>query len=102
MTTPKFASLNGEIVEWDKAQVHVASAGFKFGTAVFGVAPWSDLYDAEHFALGAHIWIDRGIVLQRTQRKCRRRVQWKRGLCWRNAADPTGHVVLGAARAAAH
>ena len=35
MTTPKFASLNGEIVEWDKAQVHVASAGFKFGTAVF-------------------------------------------------------------------
>ena len=35
MNTPKFASLNGEIVEWDKAQVHVASAGFKFGTAVF-------------------------------------------------------------------
>tara|TARA_Y100000588_G_C14213792_1_gene907876 strand:+ start:660 stop:1604 length:945 start_codon:yes stop_codon:yes gene_type:complete len=35
MNTPKFAFLNGEIVEWDKAQVHVASAGFKFGTAVF-------------------------------------------------------------------
>lgn len=35
MTTPKFASINGEIVKWDNAQVHVASAGFKFGTAVF-------------------------------------------------------------------
>ena len=35
MTTPKYASIDGEIVEWDKANVHVASAGFKFGTAVF-------------------------------------------------------------------
>ena len=35
MNTPKFAFLNGEIVEWEKAQEHVASAGFKFGTAVF-------------------------------------------------------------------
>jgi|TARA_B110000438_G_C15761274_1_gene627394 branched-chain amino acid aminotransferase len=35
MTTPKYASINGEIIAWENANVHVASAGFKFGTAVF-------------------------------------------------------------------
>jgi hypothetical protein len=29
MTTPKYASINGEIVAWENANVHVASAGFK-------------------------------------------------------------------------
>jgi branched-chain amino acid aminotransferase len=35
MTSPKYASLDGEIVAWDDARVHIASAGFKFGTGVF-------------------------------------------------------------------
>jgi branched-chain amino acid aminotransferase len=35
MASPKYASLDGEIVAWDDARVHIASAGFKFGTAVF-------------------------------------------------------------------
>ena len=35
MASPKYASLDGEIVAWDDARVHIASAGFKFGTGVF-------------------------------------------------------------------
>ena len=35
MSLPKYASIDGEIVEWENAKVHVASAAFKFGTAVF-------------------------------------------------------------------
>ena len=35
MSLPKYASIDGEIVEWETAQVHVASAAFKFWTAVF-------------------------------------------------------------------
>ena len=35
MAAPKYASLDGNIVAWDDARVHIASAGFKFGTAVF-------------------------------------------------------------------
>ncbi len=35
MTLPKYASLDGKIVPWDDARIHIASAGFKFGTAVF-------------------------------------------------------------------
>ena len=32
MSLPKYASIDGEIVEWENAKVHVASAAFKFGT----------------------------------------------------------------------
>jgi len=32
---PRYAFLNGEIVPWDDARVHVASVGFRFGTGVF-------------------------------------------------------------------
>ena len=35
MATPEFASLDGKIVPWNDARVHIASAGFKFGTACF-------------------------------------------------------------------
>ena len=35
MATPRYAILDGELVEWNDARVHVASVGFKFGTAVF-------------------------------------------------------------------
>jgi len=35
MASPKYASLDGEIVAWNDARVHIASAGFKFGTGVF-------------------------------------------------------------------
>ena len=35
MASPKYASLDGEIVAWNDARVHSASAGFKFGTGVF-------------------------------------------------------------------
>ena len=44
MTTPRYAFLDGEIVAWDDAKVHVASAAFKFGTGVFeGLrAYWSE------------------------------------------------------------
>lgn len=35
MSTPKYAVVDGEIVPWENATVHVASAAFKFGTTVF-------------------------------------------------------------------
>ena len=35
MSTPKYAVIDGEIVAWENATVHVASAAFKFGTTVF-------------------------------------------------------------------
>ena len=35
MSLPKYASIDGEIIEWENAKIHVASAAFKFGTAVF-------------------------------------------------------------------
>ena len=35
MSNPKFIFLNGEIVPWEDAKVHVSSVAFKFGTAVF-------------------------------------------------------------------
>ena len=35
MANARYAFLNGEIVEFDQARVHVSSAGFKFGTGVF-------------------------------------------------------------------
>ena len=35
MAHAKYVFLNGEQVEWDNAKVHVASAAFKFGAAVF-------------------------------------------------------------------
>lgn len=35
MSNPPYVFLNDEIVPWDEAKVHVASVGFKFGTAVF-------------------------------------------------------------------
>ncbi len=44
MTKMKYVFLNGEIVPWDEAKVHVATVAFKFGTAVFeGLrAYWND------------------------------------------------------------
>lgn len=44
MSTPRYACLDGEIVAWEDAKVHVASAAFKFGTGVFeGLrAYWSE------------------------------------------------------------
>ncbi len=35
MTNPKFVFLNDEVVPWESAKVHVSTAAFKFGTAVF-------------------------------------------------------------------
>ena len=35
MATPRYASLDGQLVNWDDARVHIASAAFKFGSAVF-------------------------------------------------------------------
>ena len=35
MTTPKYVFMNDEIVPWEDARVHVSTAAFKFGTAVF-------------------------------------------------------------------
>ena len=35
MADPKYAVIDGKIVPWGEANVHVASAAFKFGTAVF-------------------------------------------------------------------
>lgn len=35
MTKPKFVFFNDEIVPWEEARVHVSTAAFKFGTAVF-------------------------------------------------------------------
>ncbi len=35
MSNPPSVFLNDEFVPWDEAKVHVASVGFKFGTAVF-------------------------------------------------------------------
>jgi branched-chain amino acid aminotransferase len=35
MSNSPYVFLNNEIVPWDKAKVHVATVGFKFGTAVF-------------------------------------------------------------------
>jgi branched-chain amino acid aminotransferase len=35
VTNPKFIFLNDEIVPWEEARVHVSTAAFKFGTAVF-------------------------------------------------------------------
>jgi len=32
---PRFAYLDGRVVPWDEARVHVSSVAFKFGTAVF-------------------------------------------------------------------
>ena len=44
MAKAKYVFLNGEIVPWDEAKVHVATVAFKFGTAVFeGLrAYWND------------------------------------------------------------
>lgn len=35
MSTPRYAFMNDRVVPWEEATVHVASVGFKFGTAVF-------------------------------------------------------------------
>lgn len=35
MERPKYIFLNGEIVPWEDAKVHVSTVAFKFGTAVF-------------------------------------------------------------------
>lgn len=35
MATPKYVFINGDIVPFDDGKVHVSSAAFKFGTAVF-------------------------------------------------------------------
>jgi branched-chain amino acid aminotransferase len=35
VTTPKYVFINDEIVPWEDAKVHVSTAAFKFGTAVF-------------------------------------------------------------------
>lgn len=34
--TPKYAFLDGEFVEWDKATVHITCHAFNYGTAIFG------------------------------------------------------------------
>ena len=58
MSAPEYVFLNGEIVPWDDAKVHVASVGFKFGTAVFeGIRGyWSDERDQMYlFRLREHL-----------------------------------------------
>lgn len=52
MASPRFAFLNGSIVPWDQAQVHIASVGFRFGTGVFeGIrAYWNE--DQQQL----HVW----------------------------------------------
>ena len=35
MANARYAFVNGEIVEFDDARIHIASAGFKFGAGVF-------------------------------------------------------------------
>lgn len=44
MSQAQYVFLDGRVVPWDQGRVHVASAGFKFGTAVFeGIRGyWSD------------------------------------------------------------
>ena len=50
MATPEFASLDGKIVSWDNACVHIASAGFKFGTACFeGLRAYWSAHDQEMY-----------------------------------------------------
>ena len=58
MTRPKFIFLNDEIVPWEDAKVHVSTAAFKFGTAVFeGLrAYWNEQHQQMYlFQMDAHM-----------------------------------------------
>ncbi len=50
MTMPKYALLDGQLVAWDDARVHIASVGFKFGTGVFeGLRSYWNATDEEMY-----------------------------------------------------
>jgi len=58
VTRPKFIFLNDEIVPWEDAKVHVSTAAFKFGTAVFeGLrAYWNEQHQQMYlFQMDAHM-----------------------------------------------
>ncbi|MDE0809099.1 MAG: branched-chain-amino-acid transaminase [Alphaproteobacteria bacterium] len=69
MATPKYASLDGEIVAWADARVHIASAGFKFGTAVFeGLRGYWNAADQEMYLFRMAEHMDRLNFSQRFMR----------------------------------
>lgn len=69
MASPKYASLDGEIVAWDDARVHIASAGFKFGTAVFeGLRGYWNAADEEMYLFRMAEHMDRLTFSQRFMR----------------------------------
>jgi branched-chain amino acid aminotransferase len=50
MTNPKFAMLDGKVVAWDDATVHVSSVAFKYGSAVFeGIRAYWNTNEEELF-----------------------------------------------------
>ncbi|MBO6561276.1 MAG: branched-chain amino acid transaminase [Nisaea sp.] len=69
MSTPKYAVIDGEIVEWDNATVHVASAAFKFGTTVFeGLRAYWNEQDEDFYLFRMHEHMDRLDFSQRFMR----------------------------------
>lgn len=69
MSTPRYAFLNGEIVPWEQATVHVASAAFKFGSAVFeGVRGYWNEREQQLYLFQLHEHMQRLAYSQRFMR----------------------------------
>lgn len=69
MTTPKYAVIDGEIVAWENATVHVASAAFKFGTTVFeGLRGYWNAADEDFYLFRMKEHMDRLEFSQRFMR----------------------------------
>lgn len=69
MSTPKYAVIDGEIVAWEDATVHVASAAFKFGTTVFeGVRAYWNAKDEDFYLFRMEEHMDRLDFSQRFMR----------------------------------
>lgn len=69
MATPQFAFLDDRIVPWDEGTVHVDSAAFKFGSAVFeGLRGYWNADQEEMFLFRMEEHMDRLVFSQRFMR----------------------------------
>ena len=69
MATPKYVFLDDQIVPWDEGRVHVASAAFKFGAAVFeGIRGYWNENDKEMYLFRMEEHMDRFTFSQRFMR----------------------------------
>ena len=69
MATPKYCFLDDKIVPWDEGKVHVDSAAFKFGSAVFeGVRGYWNADEQEMYLFRMEEHMDRLVFSQRFMR----------------------------------